>query len=192
MDRPTAPWGLARVAQLAVVAVTLVDWWRVATLRAHHLLPDARTARQMASAVADSTLLLLVAIVVFLVWLGRCRRNAEVLSPGVAAVPGAWAVIAWLVPIVNWWVPRRFLLDVQRASGGTTEGLVNAWAVFWVLRSTTGFGQMLPGAVTNVPYLVVEEGVDLAAAALAVCVIQRLTALQGRTLDSARLAAAGA
>jgi hypothetical protein len=90
-----------------------------------------------------------LAIVFFLVWLSRCRRNAEYLF-GASVAPGGWAVVVWFIPVINWWVPRQIVLDIERASSGTSQ--------------------------------VVSEGLDIAAAALAICVIERITALQGAAL----------
>jgi hypothetical protein len=82
------------------------------------------------------------ATVLFLVWFSRCRRTAQVLSPGAAAGSGVWAVVAWFVPVVNLWAPRLLVLDVWHASSaGDTDGetakrrndaLVNAWWAAWV------------------------------------------------------------
>jgi hypothetical protein len=181
MDRPTAPWGSARLAQGVIAAVAVAEVVRAVTVRAYDVRPDAATLRGSGIAAMVYLSLTAVAMVVFLVWLGRCRRNAELLSPGVAAVPGAWGVLAWLIPVVNWWFPRRFLLDVQRASGGASAGLVNAWAVFWVLHFVTVTAGAAMGAAANVSYIVVQEGCCLAAAVLAIRVIQHITTLQGAT-----------
>jgi gamma-glutamylcysteine synthetase len=63
--------------------------------------------------------------------------------------------------LVNFWVPRQFVLDIDRASAGPSAkgrntALVNAWWVALVAHT--------------------------AAAVLAVCVIERLTAQQGAAL----------
>ncbi|MER6026040.1 DUF4328 domain-containing protein [Streptomyces sp. NPDC001851] len=77
------------------------------------------------------------AIVLFLAWFARCRRNAELLSPGAVRGSASWAVLAWLLPGVDFWAPRRLLLDVQRASGpagahpGRGDVLVNVWWAAW-------------------------------------------------------------
>jgi hypothetical protein len=36
-------------------------------------------------------------------------------------VNGFWAVVAWLIPFVNLWIPRQFVLDIDRATTGTSE-----------------------------------------------------------------------
>lgn len=95
---------------------------------------------------------------------------------------GAWAVFAWLIPVVNLWVPRAFVVNVQRASGRAEKGpntaLVNAWWGFLVAHTVvTGMGQTM-GQGRSVPFIVLSEGLNFAAAALAVRVIQHITALQ--------------
>lgn len=130
------------------------------------------------------------AIVLFLVWFSRSRRNAQVLSPGAFTGSGAWAVIAWLIPVVNLWVPRGLVLEVQRASSvGTTvrgrdEVLVNVWWAAWAGHTVLSAASQLGGG-TSMPLLVVTEVLELAAAALVVFVIQRITALQSRARDTA-------
>jgi len=127
------------------------------------------------------------AIALFLVWFSRCRRNAQVLSPGVVTGSGAWAVLAWLIPVVNLWVPRGLVLETRRASSvGTTETgrdevLVNVWWAAWAGHTVLTAASQLGGG-TSLPLLVVAEVLELAAAVLVVFVIQRITALQSRAL----------
>lgn len=184
MTRPAkAPWLLARIAQGAIAAVAVSDVFRELAVRAHHLHPTDASLRKSGFTSMIFAYLMTVALVLFLVWLGRCRRNAEVLSPGTATVSGVWAVMAWLIPVINWWVPRRFVLDIQRASTDTPEkghttALVNTWWAAWVAHmavSVVGLRTSQEGAMT---YLVVSEALNITAAVLAICVINRITALQ--------------
>jgi len=171
-----APWLLARLAQGSIAVAVVTDVFRMTAARAG-----------LASMVYVYAMTL--AAVLFLVWLGRCRRNAEVLSPGTAAVNGAWAVFAWLIPVVNLWVPRAFVVNVQRASAGRAEkgpntALVNTWWGFLVAHTVvTGMGQTM-GQGRSVPFIVLSEGLNFAAAALAVRVIQHITALQSAALSN--------
>ncbi|WP_246144658.1 DUF4328 domain-containing protein [Actinacidiphila oryziradicis] len=127
-----------------------------------------------------------LAIVFFLVWLSRCRRNAEYLF-GASVAPGGWAVVVWFIPVINWWVPRQIVLDIERASSGTSQKggdtvLVNIWWVVWAAHSAVVLVWDLIGRGTSTPVIVVSEGLDIAAAVLAICVIERITALQGAAL----------
>ncbi|MEV6740633.1 DUF4328 domain-containing protein [Streptomyces sp. NPDC051104] len=78
------------------------------------------------------------AAVLLLVWPGRCRRNAQSLTGTSVGTSGVWAVVAWFIPVINWWFPRQFVLDIERASAGASQkasnaALVNAW---WASRPT--------------------------------------------------------
>jgi hypothetical protein len=91
--------------------------------------------------------------------------------------------------VVNLWVPRGLVLHVLRAS--STEAaekerqdvLVNAWWVAWVGHAVIVAGSRF-GQGISMPLLVVSEAFNLAAAVLAMCVIQRITALQNAALPA--------
>ncbi|MEU6071267.1 MULTISPECIES: DUF4328 domain-containing protein [Streptomyces] len=188
-----APWLLARLAQGATALAAVADVFRATALRAHRLHPtDASLSRSGLTSMVF-LYLMTAATVLFLVWFSRCRRTAQVLSPGTAAGSGVWAVVAWFVPVVNLWAPRQLVLEVWHArSTGKTDGetakrrndaLLNAWWAAWVGHALTTAGAQL-GAGTSLPLLVVSEALELAAAVLAICVIQRITALQSAALHT--------
>ncbi|MFI7052857.1 DUF4328 domain-containing protein [Streptosporangium canum] len=85
-----------------------------------------------------------VAAIAFLVWLFRARVNAESLSP----VPHRWfrilIVLGWILPVVNWWIPKQIVDDVWASSrpGGVRgehigreahSELIWSWWVLWLL-----------------------------------------------------------
>ncbi|MFI8240221.1 DUF4328 domain-containing protein [Streptomyces sp. NPDC085866] len=191
MSAPTvkAPWPLARCAQAAVAAAVAADVHRAVTARAHLLHPRDTPLSESGRASMVYVYLMTAAVVLFLVWFARCRRNAELLSPGTVRGSAVWAVLAWLIPVVNLWVPRGLLLDVQRARGPGTPGrrdrvLVNAWWATWV-----GHALVVPvgtrlGQGTSLVLLLVAEALHLAAGALAIAVIQRITARQATALTA--------
>ncbi|MEV6945831.1 DUF4328 domain-containing protein [Streptomyces sp. NPDC051172] len=185
-----APWLLARFAQAAIAAAAVADVFRVLALRAHGLHPTNASLNESGFRSMVFVNLLAAAAVVFLVWFSRCRRNARVLSPGAASQPGVWAVVAWLIPVVNLWVPRELVLEVHRASSlgtaetGRDEVLVNVWWAAWAGHTAIGMATRFGGG-TWMPHLVVTEALNLAAAVLAVFVIQRITALQSAALRTA-------
>ncbi|MFG2787460.1 DUF4328 domain-containing protein [Streptomyces sp. NPDC048419] len=125
----------------------------------------------------------------FLTWFHRSRRNARLISPGAELGSDAWAVFAWLIPVVNLWVPRGLLLGTQRASSpGTTEKgrddvLVNAWWLAWVGHVAIA---TIGRSSTSLPLLVVTQALNITSAALAVCVVRRITSLQSSAGDSTR------
>ncbi|MEV6478647.1 DUF4328 domain-containing protein [Streptomyces sp. NPDC051576] len=180
-----APWAHARWAQGAIAVAALADVYRAVELRA-----DA-THRTDASLSASGTASMVfvyattAAAVLFLLWLGRCRRNAEALAPGAVSASGVWTVVAWFIPVVNWWVPRRFVLEVERVSADVSgrprkEALVNAWWTVWVAHSAVSVVAFSVGKGVAVPVLVVAEGLSLGAAVLVIGVVQHLTGLQDR------------
>ncbi|MFD8530316.1 DUF4328 domain-containing protein [Streptosporangium canum] len=85
-----------------------------------------------------------VAAIAFLVWLFRARVNAESLTP----VPHRWfrilIVLGWILPVVNWWIPKQIVDDVWASSrpGGVRgehigreahSELIWSWWVLWLL-----------------------------------------------------------
>jgi hypothetical protein len=99
-------------------------------------ISDVEFASQVGPAVGLSVvggIMFVAAIVVTIVWLWRVRVNAGVINP---AAPHRWgrdaAVWGWL-PVVNFWVPRRLVLDVVAAGvPGVSAALVNWWWGTWL------------------------------------------------------------
>ncbi|MFC9247279.1 DUF4328 domain-containing protein [Streptomyces sp. NPDC057136] len=129
--------------------------------------------------------------IVFCAWLWRVRVNAEVFRPDGHKHSRPWIWWGWFVPFVNFWYPRRIVVDIWRA--GTTErsgpsgtGLVNLWWGFWLVSQ----GVMLaapemaekdmgtPTFDTAVTYAVGYSLLDLTAACLAVAMVRRMTSMQ--------------
>ncbi|MFF9374238.1 DUF4328 domain-containing protein [Streptomyces griseoluteus] len=123
--------------------------------------------------------LLLATAVVYLCWLWRVRINAEVFDAGSQSKARWWTLGGWFIPFVNFWFPRRIVLDAWDASAPqgrpSGHGLVDLWWTAWVagliadrlLRVESGAGM-----------LAVADGIDLVAAALAAVVVLRLTRMQ--------------
>ncbi|MGW2424051.1 DUF4328 domain-containing protein [Streptomyces sp. NPDC001709] len=185
-----APWFLARCAQFAVPVAAGVELVRALKVRAHLLHPSATPAADSGRVSMMFVYVMTAAVVLFLVWFARCRRNAELLSPGAVRGSAAWAVLAWLLPGVNLWAPRRLLLDVQRASGpagadpGRGDVLVNVWWAAWFGHKALSLADMNLGDGTSLPLLVAAQALDLLAATLAGVLIQRITARQAAGLGS--------
>lgn len=64
--------------------------------------------------------LLLAAGIVFIVWLWRARRNAEILCAARHRRARGWIVGGWVCPIVNLWFPHMVVTDVWNASKPST------------------------------------------------------------------------
>jgi hypothetical protein len=160
----------------------------VLALRAEHLHPSAAALDRSGTVSQTFVYLMTGAVPLFLVWLARARRNARLLVPGAAPVSGFWSVAAWFIPFVNWWVPRGFVLDVERAgarAAGRKSGdlLVNAWWGAWVGHMVLG-SVLQSGGGTDLALLVVAEASMIAAAVLAVLVIERVTGSQAAALSA--------
>ncbi|MFJ9906245.1 DUF4328 domain-containing protein [Streptomyces sp. NPDC101152] len=187
---PKSPRLLARSAQGAIAVAAVVEVIRAATLRASRLDPAGTSPNTAGLVSMVSVDAMTLATALFLVWFHRCRRNARVITPGVDLGSDAWAVMAWLIPLVNAWAPRGLLLATRRASStdptsaGRDDTLVNAWWVAWAGHFLTGAIGSLTGS--PLPLLVIAEALTLTAAALVIIVIHRMTAAQSQALHAAR------
>ncbi|MQY36422.1 hypothetical protein SRB17_44230 [Streptomyces sp. RB17] len=185
-----APWFLARCAQFAVAAAAGGELVRALTGRAHLLHPATTTASDFGRVSMIFVNVMTATIVLFLLWFARCRRNAELISPG--KVPGstAWAVLAWLIPVFNLWVPRGLVQDVHRASAladadaGRSDLLVNVWWAAWVGHGALSLLGAHLGGGTSLPLLVASEVLSLLAGVLVIAVIQRITVRQAAGLGA--------
>jgi hypothetical protein len=124
---------------------------------------------------------LLTAGVVFIVWLWRVRSNVEALAgPQTQRLGKGWAIGCWVCPIVNFWFPYRYVVDVWRASkpsGGGGDGLVLAW---WLTFMGAGVVAQFRRSDTDTAAAIGVCVLFVAAAALAVLVIRRITEWQAR------------
>ncbi|MEU1041773.1 DUF4328 domain-containing protein [Streptomyces sp. NPDC005907] len=150
---------------------------------------DHADSLYLAAGVAQVAALLATAVV-FLVWFRRARVNAEVFDPHGHRKGRGWAGWGWFVPVVNLWIPRRIMVDIWDASspwpGRAGHGLVNCWWTFWIvaLFAKRGGSSAYRRADTAaelhraVGQVMFADVVDVAAAALAVAVVLRLTRMQ--------------
>ncbi|MFF9602905.1 DUF4328 domain-containing protein [Streptomyces sp. NPDC014684] len=155
--------------------------------------PSPRAARAdhlYAAAGVLQTVTWLVCAVVFLVWLYRVRVNAEVFRPDGHSKARAWVIAGWVVPLANFWFPRRVVLDVWDSSGPLgappRHALVNLWWALWLV--STGVGPLMANlydsAVTAPEFrnaalqVMAADAVDIVAAVLAARLVLRLTRMQ--------------
>ncbi|MFE9127379.1 DUF4328 domain-containing protein [Streptomyces sp. NPDC007148] len=185
---PKAPWILARSAQAAIAAAAVADPFRGAAVRDHYLHHTDASLHNSAFISMIFLYLMTFAIVLFLVWLARSRRNAQELSPQASLPSRGWTIGAWFIPVVNFFVPRQFVLDIGRASSASWEEkrgatLVNLWWVAWITHAVVIVvgGRVAPGSMA---FLVVAEALVIAAAVLLGLVIERITALQSAALGA--------
>lgn len=141
--------------------------------------------------VAVGFLLALVAAgVVFIVWLWRVRRNAELFCQARHRRGRGWVIGGWFCPIVNLWFPKQIVDDVIAASDPRTpprvpdlrgiraSGLVLAWWLVWIASLAIGNlgGGDLPSDVPNVDDLV--TGASLSTASAVVTAISAVLAIR--------------
>ncbi|MGW1625320.1 DUF4328 domain-containing protein [Streptomyces sp. NPDC002172] len=178
----TTPRFLARAAQALTAVAAVADVFRAVALRDHYLHPTDASLNRSGFISMVFVYLMILATVLFLVWLARSRRNAQELSPQAAIPSPGWMIGAWFIPVVNLFVPRRLVLDIGRAGSASWEKrettLVNLWWAAWVAHALVLVvaSRVAPGSMAC---LVVTEALMLAAAVLAGLVIERVTALQG-------------
>ncbi|MFJ8106987.1 DUF4328 domain-containing protein [Streptomyces sp. NPDC096132] len=152
-----------------------------------------RADRVYRAAGIAQTVALVATVVVYLCWFHRVRVNAEVFRPDGHSKSRGWAIGGWFTPIVNLWYPRRITLDIWDASSPgapwdrpRSHTLVNVWWTAWILSllADRAGSRMYDRAETAtelgnaVRQLMFADGIDLAAAVLAILVVLRLTAMQ--------------
>jgi uncharacterized protein DUF4328 len=183
-----APWIPARSAQAAIAATAVADAFRASALRDDYLEHTDASLSKSGFISMVFVYLMTLAVVLFLVWLARCRHNAQELSPQASLPSRGWTIGAWFVPVANLFIPRRFALDIGRASSTSWEEkrdttLVNLWWGAWI-----GHALALVVAENTAPgsmaLLVVAEALMIAAAVLVGLVIERITTLQNSALGA--------
>lgn len=136
-----------------------------------------------------------IAVVALAVWMWRVHTNAGVIGDGLRW-SRMWTVLGWVVPVANFFVPRRIAVDVWNASAsGERPTIINLWWAAWLVYGFGGFvplGMPEPQTATELhTRLWVELGLiaaGSAAAVLAIMVVWRITRLQ--EADHARLSQA--
>lgn len=168
-----------QVGTIAVAAQVLVGL--VALADVLETIAEARGLAPQTVLLSFVYLLALVtAAVVFVVWLWRARANAELVAgPDSQRLGRGWGIGSWICPVVNFWFPYQYVVDVWRASapnrddGG--EGIVLGWWVCYLAANISG----RVAAYNNGPSVaIVSAGLDVVSALLAVLVIRRVTEWQ--------------
>ncbi|MGW2823726.1 DUF4328 domain-containing protein [Streptomyces sp. NPDC001443] len=183
-----APWIVARSAQAAIVVAAVADAFRAAAVRDHYLRDTDASLNKSGFISMIFLYLMMLAVALFLAWLARSRSNAQELSPGASLPSRSWTMGAWFIPVVNFFVPRRFVLDIGRASSLSWERKrdatpVNLWWGAWIAHAVVLVvgGRVAPGSMV---LLVAGEALMIAAAVLLALVIERITALQSAALGA--------
>ncbi|WP_329273196.1 DUF4328 domain-containing protein [Streptomyces sp. NBC_01451] len=181
-----APWLLARFAQASIATAAVTDVFRAAAVRDDYLDRSAASLHKSGLISMAFVYLMTFTIVLFLVWLVQSRRNATELFPLATLPSRGWTIGAWFIPVVNFFVPRRLVLDIGRASSVSWDQkrdttLVNLWWGAWITHSLV-LVVADQAAPWSMALLVVAEALMIAAAVLLVLVIERITTLQSTAL----------
>ncbi|HWD82979.1 MAG TPA: DUF4328 domain-containing protein [Kribbella sp.] len=140
---------------MADVAATVSDWRTVSVVARYAESHSGRADLEAADRFSLITGVvyggvLLVAAVLFIVWLRRARENAEFFCDGQHQFGRGWAIGGWVMPVAAFWIPRRIVLDVAVASDPWTRARgavlsrgrspeVSVWWIFWILQSGTAW-----------------------------------------------------
>ncbi|MFI1398964.1 DUF4328 domain-containing protein [Streptomyces sp. NPDC020681] len=133
-------------------------------------------------------------VVVFIVWFHRVRSNADVLAPDLQRRGRGWAIGGWFIPFGNLYIPRGIAVDVWAASrpdpyaakSQQPHTVINFWWAAWLVSQVVDAvagsqyegAETLDGLKAAAVALIVDGFVDIAAAALAIVVVRRLTRMQ--------------
>ena len=133
-----------------------------------------------------AAIVLLVAGVVFLLWLYRARVNAEMLAVRPQRLGRGWTVGAWFVPLGNIVLPPLVVADVWRASSGRSSGLVAAWWTAVLGAWALDVCGTVSGVYTKVAAVAftIEAAVTLIAAGLLMAIIREISRAQGGTVPA--------
>ncbi|MEV7816792.1 DUF4328 domain-containing protein [Streptomyces flaveolus] len=144
---------------------------------------------------------LVATVVVYLCWLWRVRVNAEVFDASRHRMKRGWTIGGGFCPVVNLWFPRRIVADSWDASApwGTRSGHtpVNAWWTLWIVSlvagryayTTSRNAETAAELRDAARVMLFSDGIDIAAAVLAMVVVVRLTRMQERKVFSGELPA---
>ncbi|MEU2618624.1 DUF4328 domain-containing protein [Streptomyces sp. NPDC007157] len=129
-----------------------------------------------------------VCAVVFLMWLGRVRDNARLLSGQAPRYSGIWVLVGWVIPLGNLWIPRRIIADAFRDSAPERRlpWVVNVWWGFWLVGLVSGVGlinrnstdELIARSYGNVWPLVLSDLAFVGAAVAGAFVVRAVTRVQ--------------
>ncbi|TRV75061.1 DUF4328 domain-containing protein [Streptomyces sp. 130] len=210
LDELRSPVGLAKAVCVLLGAVAVADVLAIAAgVHSRMLLADGLDGGFFSvddddltladnlyrTAGALQMLTFLATSVVFLVWLRRVRRNAQLFDPYAHAMQPGWAIGAWFVPIGNLWLPYQVASGVWTASapvdgpggrGGAPRGPLNVWwaalVADQILNRFAGryYARAEAGdaILRGLDMLAVCDALDIGAAVLAILFVRKLTAMQ--------------
>jgi hypothetical protein len=140
------PWAVAAFLTLAVCvqriseANNLLQFNLVGDLNALRANDDDLDIALKLQAVA-----LLFAAIFFVRWQDRARANSDALGLYRSRWGQTWLVLAWIIPVLNFWAPLRIVSDLWRGSDAELPrdrwprpGIVPAWWAAWLCYNLGG------------------------------------------------------
>jgi hypothetical protein len=175
MTRVTSLRRLAHAASVGIALVCLVSLW---TTYAYDPADNDAAVRM----VLYRNLLLLVAGVVYLMWLGKARRNLMEFKGEERAYGPGWTLGAWIIPLANLVMPALVTADIAR--GSTTDParqrrlvtIVWVWWACYLGNTLAVFGVNDPQVLNLVRLLA--SAAYLAAGVLVIVLMYKVTAAQ--------------
>ncbi|MFD1832698.1 DUF4328 domain-containing protein [Streptomyces desertarenae] len=177
-----------------------------ATLEASGLDIDAMTTTTDVMLVLNM-LFFLPSVALWVAWFWRIRANAEVFAPGRVRYHPGWAIGAWFVPVVCFFMPKQIMNDVCDHSDpasshaawygprrSSNRGLLNGWWTLWLtvflgwwVNSEVWYEAGTVGdAEGTVALSLFTDLLTVPAAVLAILVALRLTSLQEDRIKAGR------
>lgn len=141
--------GIALIGLVTVLSIVVfVRSWQTYSLLVDYLAGNGPTSDDVVTSANNLVgvdfvylLMSLPAGVMFLVWLWRARRNAELQAgPASQRTARGWTIGGWFCPVANLWMPYRVVIDIYRASSDRHRfgNIVGAWWVLLLLNYLVG------------------------------------------------------
>ncbi|MFF2845110.1 DUF4328 domain-containing protein [Streptomyces sp. NPDC058001] len=198
LTRPVSVDGLTSAVVVLLAACIAADLFSLVAGGLMYAAADAEAARRgtnlSATAAGLQALGLILCGILFIIWMRRVRFNAEIYSPDGQRLSGGWVFWGWVVPVVNFWYPRRIIADIWRSSvpWTTGEGVprlaagpVNLWWACWLTGTVAQFAVTEPdpdGSVEAIRDAAVGwallDVLNIATAALAIVVVLTIARMQ--------------
>ena len=138
-------------------------------------------------------------IVLWVIWFRRTYLNATVLAPGRPRFGSGYAVGAWFIPVAQLWIPKQIANDVWTHSappgpGRASRQVLHWWWTFfvlWFISTPISTGLLRPrdrrrDKRFNLVAQIVDDGIAIVAALLAMGVVLKLGRMQDKRRDEQR------
>ncbi|RLL67666.1 DUF4328 domain-containing protein [Streptomyces sp. Z26] len=194
----TLVWMVAHFFYVAHIDSTLDDLPTTYSPRDHSDFSGMRNVSQLLDALG--LVIILPTALLWVLWFGRLRTNAEAFAPGRLRYEPGLAYGVWFIPVCNFFMPKQIANDIWSASrpvppgawygGGKApaqRGLLNGWWCTWVgwfFLSFLGSWEnwyddpTVEGAGETLSVAILGDLLGIACGILAILLVLRLTRLQ--------------